>query len=182
MKKFLFLALFLASGIAGADRVDDARRNDVVMYCSGVTRAFIDGYNYHEYGAKKEIKNVSAADAREARMSGAEPPKDGMYFIDYDKYTEQEKAYIQDHVYAGWDAAAAGLDAERASQKYMEICAFNEAKRRTMKQTDSSMHKAASSQNIGEAQVAGSVAPPPQQREYCSEVATKVYNNCMAGK
>lgn len=185
MKKLLFTLLLLASTTVFADRIDTIRQQDVAIYCQSEARAFYDGMNYKLAGTARKFINIDRAEY-EKRSADEDPPLDGMYFIDWNKYTDQEKAFIVEHVLNGYDfmsdLEAKGVPFDRdeisqAAQMYYERCGQKEAARRAMKQTDSSMHRTASNQRL----ITPHSANSPQQ-EHCTDLAVQKYNSCMVGK
>lgn len=180
-------AVLCAVAPAKADRIDVLKSQDVSIYCSGEAQAFYDGFNYRVYGTERKFKNISTEEFE--HKTHEDPPKDGMYYVDLDKYTKQEQDFINSHVLDGYDFATElikkGTKIElgdsivsESAQKYFEKCAQEEAARRVMPKTDNSsnLHRTASNQRFNE-----SYDPNTPQQAYCTDVAVKHYNACMIG-
>src|SRR3990172_7473267 len=98
MKKVLLALFLLFSTTVFADRVDDLKEAGSQELCNTQAYLFRTGIKARNYSAELNFKNISNEQAVRNSRNGIDPPKDGIYMIDFDKYTEQEKKYVVKHM------------------------------------------------------------------------------------
>lgn len=131
--------IFIWVAPAKADHIDDMRNRDVATYCLSEVAAWEDGFAYRVNGAAKVIKDISKEEAQARHNAGEDHPLDGMYYFDWNNYTNQEKEWIQRNVFAGYDQAEMAVSnpalnielVDKLKQRYYEQCLYDEAARRT---------------------------------------------------
>lgn len=98
--KTLLFSLLLGSSAVYADRVDELLEAPSQQYCSVAASLFQRGAQYRNMNIPLIFKNVSAAEAE-----AGDPPGDAIYMIEWDSYTDQEKAWVSGRYSDGWLAA-----------------------------------------------------------------------------
>lgn len=160
---------------ARADHVDDAKKEGPEHYCQGLAQVFHDGADFQLSGAERDLKSISRKDYEVEAAKGNDAPKDGIYYIDFDTFTDQEKEVITYNVQAGWDFAKQFPnqgDIEAATARWYGLCVRQFGKE---ERSESFIQRSASSEKILR------YSPNGVQAEYCTDLSVRRYNECMNG-
>lgn len=137
MKKYLLALLLFASTSVFADRVDTLNMQPTREFCTQVTYMFYDGMIHRFYNHPLEFKNIPQSEV----YPDVSEPSDGIYMIDWDAYTDQEKEFVVKYYSEGWNLVnstiAQGVKVnpgsfERITDEYFEVCKAEKDKQKRM--------------------------------------------------
>jgi hypothetical protein len=102
VKKFLVAILLSLSfvSVAFADRADEIKKYDPDSYCQYIATLFGAGVLNHNEGHPLEFKHWTPDE--NGRCPAESGKTDGIYVCDWDSFTDNERAFVSEHVTNGY--------------------------------------------------------------------------------
>jgi hypothetical protein len=120
------LLTFNMSAQAG-DRLDIVLSMEHEDYCGVIADQFLAGILGELYGSARKLK-ASTPQIMENLEHGIPLPKDALYVTDWEKLSDRDKAFVEEHVLRGYDEAAkigrelAENETRAMAQAYFDRC------------------------------------------------------------
>lgn len=118
------VAVSMLTPVHAGERSDYINSLEPSEYCEVIADQFYAGVLGKLYGSAREFKH-STPEVLENMEHGIPLPKDGLYVFEWDKLDAAEKAFVRQHVLAGYDKATPDLtdqDALAMGQAYFDAC------------------------------------------------------------